>query len=109
MVFGSCDEISNGASQMKRYFTSAAANPPVDCGHTSTLAPVFVRRSKRTTMPPRLPEPDAVDHTRFVSTGSGVAKPLSPPWIECHMLRGICPPVRLLLGPRYDGPSWRLP
>src|SRR5437868_989305 len=109
MVFESCGESSKGASQMNRYFTSAAANPPVDCGHTSTFAPVFDRRSNRTTMPPRLPEPDAVDQTRFVSTGSGVAKPLSPPCTACHMLRGIAPPVRLLLGPRYDGPSWRLP
>src|SRR3972149_4323954 len=101
--------ISHGAPQMKRYYTPAAACPAVDCGHTSTLAPVRVRRSNRTTMPPRLPDPDAVDQTRFVSTGSGLPKPLSPPCPPCHMLRGICPPARLLLGPRYDGPSCRFP
>ena len=66
-------------------------------------------------MPPTLPEPDALDQIRFGSTGSGVAQPLSPPATVCHMLRGIPPPPppnppdRLLLGPRYDGPSCLLP
>ena len=42
------------------------------------------------TMPPTLPEPDALDQIRLGSTGSGVAQPLSPPATVCHMLRGIC-------------------
>src|SRR5438105_3101904 len=99
----------NGASQTKRYFTSDAGVPPVPIGHTSTFCPTRARVSKRTTMPPTLPDPEAVDHTRFVSTGSGVAQPLSPPSTPYHSLRAICAPVRLLLGPRYDGPSCMLP
>src|ERR1019366_4605949 len=105
MVLWSCGEIANGASHTKRYCTSVAACPPVLSGHTSTFCPVRVRSSNRTTIPPRLPDPDAVDQMRFVSTGSGVAHPLSPPSTECHSLRPICPPLLLLLGPRYEGPS----
>src|SRR5579872_1372183 len=99
----------NGASQTKRYGTSAAAWPPVLSGQTSTFCPIRDLSSKRTTMPPRLPEPEAVDQMRFGSTGSGVAQPLSPPSTACHSLRAIVPPDRLLLGPRYDGPSCLLP
>src|SRR5689334_17734341 len=109
MVLWSCGEIVNGASQTNRYSTSAAACPPVLSGHTWTFWPVRVRSSKRITLPPRLPDPDAVDQMTFGSTGSGVAQPLSPPCTECHSLRGIVPPARLLLGPRYDGPSCLLP
>src|SRR5438093_1846915 len=110
--------MANGAFQMKRYFTSPAGKPPVLSGYTSTFCPCRTRSSKRMTMPPRLPEPDAVDQMTFVSAGSGVAKPLSPPMTPCHSLRAIVPappppppppPVRLLLGPRYDGPSCLLP
>ena len=101
--------MANGAFQMKRYFTSPAGKPPVLSGYTSTFCPCRTRSSKRTTMPPRLPEPDAVDQMTFVSTGSGVAKPLSPPWTPCHSLREMPKPLRLLLGPLYDGPSCLLP
>src|SRR5829696_2900169 len=99
----------NGAFQMKRYLTSAAGWPPVLCGHTSTLCPWRLRLSKRTTMPPLLPDPDALDQMTFVSTGSGVAKPLSPPSTPNVSLRGIEFPERLFDGTLYDGPSWRLP
>src|SRR3970282_2303855 len=61
------------------------------------------------TMPPTLPDPDALAQTMLGSTGSGVDQPLSPPAIVCHMARGMAPPSRLLLGPRYDGPSCLLP
>src|ERR1041385_3153447 len=51
------------------------------------------------------------------SVGSGIAQRLSPPATECHIPRGIgpetsssdCFAMRLLLGPRVDGPSCRLP
>ena len=49
------------------------------------------------------------------SSGSGVANPLSPPPTVTHSEREIGPPmppkppVRLLLGPRNEGPSCRLP
>src|SRR5450759_841604 len=109
MVLWSCGEIWNGASQTKRYFTSDAGYPPVLSGQTSTFCPDRVRVSKRTTMPTRLHDPDAVDQTRFVSTGSGVAQPLSPPSTLYHSLRGMPPRPRLVLGPRYDGPSCLLP
>src|SRR5688572_13719226 len=99
----------NGASQMNRYLRPAAGCPPVLSGHTSTFWPCRVRRSKRTTMPPRLPDPEAVDQMMFGSTGSGVAHPLSPPPTPCHSLRAIVLPERLLLGPRYDGPSCLFP
>src|SRR5215510_13248411 len=106
----------NGASHTNRYFRSAGM-PFELSGHTSTSRICRRLSSYRTTMPPTLPEPDAVDHTILGSTGSGVAKPLSPPPIECHMPRGMPPrpppppprpppsSSRLLLGPRYDGPS----
>src|SRR5688572_11678581 len=99
----------NGAFQMKRYLRLAAGWPPVLSGQTSTCWLWRLRASNRTTMPPRAPDPDAVDQMTFVSTGSGVANPLSPPMMPCDSLRGIAPPVRLLLGTRYDGPSCRLP
>ena len=38
-----------------------------------------VRSGLWRSMPPTLPEPEALDQMRFGSTGSGVAKPLSPP------------------------------
>ena len=69
-------------------------------------------------MPPMLPDPDPLDHTRFPSTVSGVAKPLSPPptLTECPrvMLGNSTPakkksPARELLGTMADGPSCRLP
>src|SRR5687768_3062999 len=94
---------------MKRYLRFAAGCPPVLWGQTSTLWPWRLRASKRTMMPPRLPDPDALDQMMLVSTGSGVANPLSPPRIPNVSLRGIVAPVRLLLGTEYDGPSWRLP
>src|SRR5499427_3866469 len=108
-----------GNSQLNRYFTSPALAPTVDSGHTSTSRAWRFFSSKRATQPPTLPEPVPVDQMMLLSAGSGVAKPLSPPPIECHRLRGICPPPpppppkppnsRLLLGPRQEGPSWRLP
>src|SRR5690349_9168738 len=114
-LFRSCGEMANGAVHTKRYLRSAGG-PFAWSGHTSTSRIWRRLSSYRTTMPPTLPDPDAVDQTTFGSTGSGVAKPLSPPPIECHMPRGIPdrpppPPPRppsssrLLLGPRYDGPS----
>src|SRR6266576_449222 len=109
MTLWLCGEIVKGASQTNRYSTSDASCPPVLNGHTSTFWPIRVLSSNRTTMPPRLPDPDAVDQIRFGSTGSGVAQPLSPPSTPCHSLRAIVPPARLLLGPRYDGPSCLLP
>src|SRR5919112_4456921 len=75
----SCGLIVRGSVQTKRYFRLSAGQPIVDCGHTSTSFTTPVRRSMRDTMPPTLPEPDALDQTRFVSTVSGVAHPLSPP------------------------------
>src|ERR1051325_3284175 len=99
-------------------------------------------------MPPTLPDPDALDQMMLLSTGSGVAQPLSPPATPIQALRGIGPtkpppppprappptPIRALreiappnpppppppppppkppppvrLGPRYEGPSCRLP
>src|SRR5439155_16697604 len=112
--------------QLKRYFKSAAVHPPVSSGHTSTLCDCPVANSKRSTMPPTLPEPEALDQMILLSTGSGVANPLSPPVTGCQTLREIGPPeggppprpppspppssppppkprpppVRLLLGPR---------
>src|SRR5712691_6096929 len=109
----------SGAFQMKRYFRSAGA-PFELSGHTSTSRPRRRFSSYRTTMPPTLPDPEALDQTMFASTGSGVAQPLSPPPTVCHIDRGMMPPrpppprpppssSRLLLGPRYDGPSCLLP
>ena len=95
--------MSRGASHTKRYFTPSAG--PFDCcGHTSTLRNCRRFSSKRTTMPPTMPLPEAVLQMMFGSTGSGVAQPLSPPPTECHMPRempALRPPcTRLLLGPR---------
>src|SRR5438876_5900897 len=101
--------------QLKRYFKSAAVQPPISSGHTSTLCDCPVANSKRSTMPPTLPDPEALDQMMLLSTGSGVAQPLSPPPTDCQALRGICPapppkpPLRVLLGPRYDGSSCSLP
>src|SRR6478735_907181 len=67
-------------------------------------------------MPPMVPEPDPLDHTRLPSTVSGVAHPLSPPPTVSDAPRTIVgrsgipgSPVRELLGTIADGPSWRLP
>src|SRR5882724_13451329 len=101
--------------QTKRYFSSAAVEPLLWSGQTSTLRPCPVVRLKRSTMPPTLPDPEALDQMMLLSTGSGVAQPLSPPPMDCQALRGICPPPppnpppRVLLGPRYDGSSCSLP
>src|SRR5450830_939972 len=110
MVLWSCGEMSSGASQTKRYLRSLAG--PLDCwGQISTLRNCRRSSSKRTTIPPTIPEPDAVDQMTFEFSGSGVAQPLSPPPTECHMLREMTPSpppppmTRLLLGPRYDGSS----
>src|SRR5207249_2487809 len=91
------------------------------------------RSSNTVTMPPTLPDPEALDQMMLGSTGSGVAKPLSPPVTGCQAPRGIVlprpppstaggpgapsslanpprpPPARLLLGPRYELPSCLLP
>src|SRR2546421_8796084 len=103
-----------------RYFTSAATLPLALSGHTSTLRAWPVLRLKTSTMPPTLPEPEALDQMMLLSTGSGVAHPLSPPAIPIHVLRGIIPPpppppppkppaAPVRLGPRYEGPSCRFP
>ena len=82
--------MSSGASQTKRYFTPSAG--PFDwSGHTSTLRNCRRFSSKRTTMPPTMPEPDALDQMMFESVGSGVAQPLSPPPTACHIARGMMP------------------
>src|SRR3954470_22380693 len=81
----------SGASHTKRYFKVAAG--PLSCaGHTSTLRSWRLFSSKRTTMPPTIPEPDAVDQTSFEFVGSGVAHPDSPPPTECHIPREMPPP-----------------
>src|SRR5579872_3832847 len=110
--------MASGAFQTNRYFSSAAG-PLASSGQTSTSRRSRRLSSYRVTMPPTLPEPDADDQTMLASTGSGMAKPLSPPPTVCHIDRGIPAPnppkprppslVRLLLGPRYDGPSCLLP
>src|SRR5947209_5385824 len=104
----------------KRYFRSLATSPLISTGHTSTLRAWPVFKLKTSTMPPTLPEPDALDQMMLLSTGSGVAQPLSPPAIPIQVLRGIGapkppppppppppkpPPPPVRLGPRYDGPS----
>src|SRR5665213_1287519 len=98
-----------GASQMNRYFTSAAVAPAVAIGYTSTFCPLRVCSSKRTTIPPPIPELDPLDQMIFGSTGSGVAHPLSPPPTPCQSLRWMPSAPRLLLGPRYDPPSCLFP
>src|SRR5215510_3963618 len=101
----------SGAFQTNLYFKSAAG-PFESSGHTSTFRKCRLFSSYRTTIPPTLPEPEALDQMMFGSTGSGVAHPLSPPPTVCHMDRGMVAPrppprpppssVRLLLGPRYE-------
>src|SRR5574339_997279 len=108
-VLLSCGEISNGNVHWKRYLSDSAGQPPVLCGHTSTLRMMRVRTSMRVTMPPRAPEPDALDQTMFGSLGSGVANPLSPPPTANQSPRAILLPYSELLGPRDEGPSCRLP
>src|SRR5580700_2726840 len=81
-----------GNSQLKRNFNSAAVAPLVCSGHISTLRAWRVRSSKTVTIPPTLPEPEALDQMILLSTGSGVAKPLSPPVTGCHELREMAPP-----------------
>src|SRR5215467_11637074 len=103
-----------GNSQLNRYFTSPALAPTVDSGHTSTSRAWRFLSSKRATAPPTLPAPVPVDQMMLLSTGSGVAKPLSLPATGCQTLRVICEPkkppnCKLLLGPRNDGPSCRFP
>src|SRR5882672_1490273 len=102
----------------KRYFSSPAVEPLLWSGQTSTLRPWPVVRLKRSTIPPTLPDPEALDQMMLLSTGSGVAQPLSPPPTGCQAPRGICPappppppkpPPRVLLGPRYEGSSCSLP
>ena len=61
-------------------------------------------------MPPSDPDPDALDQTMSGFTGSGVAKPLSPPPISLHIPDCIIPEchqfsVLDLLGPFIEGPS----
>src|ERR1700674_1820697 len=112
--FLSGGEMVSGNVPPKRYFRSAAGHPTVACGQTSTVRVVFVRRSYRVTSPPPLPEPDPLDQTMFGSPGSGVVQPLSPPPTVVQRPRGMpgVPsglPNLLLLGPRVEGPSWRLP
>src|SRR5438128_9644265 len=102
---------------MNRYLRSAAILPLAFSGHTSTLRACPVFKLKTSTMPPTLPEPDALDQMMLLSTGSGVAQPLSPPAIPIQVLRAMPPPKPppppppppVRLGPRYDGPSCRLP
>src|SRR6266705_7113100 len=98
----------------KRYFRSAGGDPFVWSGHTSTFRACPFRKSKRSTIPPTLPDPEALDQMMLLSTGSGVAQPLSPPATDCQALRGMSPPPPppppkppppVRLGPRYDGPS----
>src|SRR5947209_12632125 len=104
----------------KRYFRSLATSPLISTGHTSTLRAWPVFKLKTSTMPPTLPEPEALDQMMLLSTGSGVAHPLSPPVTPIQVLRAIIPPpppppppkppaAPVRLGPRYEGPSWRLP
>src|SRR5262252_87198 len=102
---------------MKRYLRSEAMLPLAWSGQTSTLRAWPVLRLKTSTMPPTLPEPDALDQMMLLSTGSGVDQPLSPPAMPIQALRGIAPPpppppppppkppVPVRLGPRYEGPS----
>src|SRR5882762_2435789 len=112
-VLRSCGDNASGKVQLKRYFKSPAGTPTVVSGQISTSRAWRVRSSKRSTVPPRLPNPVPVDQTMLLSTGSGIAQPLSPPATECQSPRGIgpasassdCLPIRLWLGPRVDGPS----
>src|SRR5437667_3487150 len=111
-----------GNSQLNRYFTSAALAPETSSGHTSTSRACRLRSSKRAMAPPTLPAPVPLDQIMLLSTGSGVAKPLSLPATGCQTLREMGPPkpvappplpkppnCKLLLGPRYEGPSCLFP
>src|SRR5512143_2843891 len=114
MRLWSCALSVSGAFQTKRYRALSAGAPATFSGHTSTMCDTLLRTSKRVTMPPMLPVPDALDHTRLPSTVSGVAQPLSPPPTVRHIPRTIpgnveSPPVRALLGPIALGPSCRFP
>ena len=51
--------------------------------------PVF--RSKRETMPPTEPNPEALDQIKSLFVGSGVAQPLSPPPTVIQSPRVIAP------------------
>src|SRR5256885_17123568 len=75
-----------------RYFTSAAVLPLALSGQTSTLRDWPVLRSKTSTMPPTLPEPEALDQMMLLSTGSGAAHPHPPPATPIQVLRPIIPP-----------------
>src|SRR5262245_15806454 len=109
----------SGIVQLNRYFSSAGGHPPVASGQISLRRPCRSRTSYRTTMPPTLPEPEALDQTTLLSVGSGVAHPLSPPPTPCHTLRGIPSgppppppppsPERLSPIPPCDGASCLLP
>src|SRR5260370_19874194 len=126
MRLWSWGERVSGNVQLKRYFSSAAGQPVVRRGQTSRVRVVLVRASQRVTTPPRLPVPVPLDQTMSGSWGSGVAQPLSLPPTMDHMPRvmsgssastprslssGVSAfrPCLLLLGPRVDGPSCRLP
>src|SRR5580658_3387498 len=103
-----------GNPQLKRNCTSAAVAPETSTGQTSTSRHWRFRSSNLTTAPLTLPDPVPLDQMMLLSTGSGVAKPLSPPATACHKLREIPPPpnppnCQLLLGPRYDDPSCLFP
>src|SRR5688572_3045071 len=91
-VLLSCGETSTGKVHWNRYFNDSAGQPPVLCGHTSTLRNCRFFTLNLTTMPPRAPDPDALDQTMFGSFGSGVAKPLSPPPTANQSPRAIPPP-----------------
>src|SRR5450432_1096192 len=113
-VLWSCGEIVSGKVHWKRNLTLSAGVPVVACGHTSTEWTLFVRTSNCVTIPPTEPLPEALDQTRFSSTVSGVAHPLSPPPTDRHCPRPI--PGSLpnsscfaLLGPIADSPSCLLP
>src|SRR6266581_3517467 len=103
----------SGKVHTNRYLRLSAVQPTVDSGQTSTFCVMPVRMLYFVTIPPTLPNPDALDHTRFVSTGSGVAQPLSPPPTVRHMplvmLPSPSPFTFALLGPIADGPSCRFP
>src|SRR5438045_738070 len=105
----------SGKVHTKRYFRLSAAQPMVDWGQMSRLCETLVRRSQSVAMPPTLPHPEALDHTRFPSTVSGVAHPLSPPPTVWHTPRDRLAEyasrklARGLLGHIADGPSCRLP
>src|SRR3990172_6492592 len=111
----------SGAVHTKRYLASAAGEPLITSGQISTWRNWRFRMSYRTTMPPTEPRPEAEDQMISGFFGSGVAHPPSPPPTSCHSPRLMVPPPPpppppnpppprdALLGPTYEGPSWRLP